>query len=177
METYKLKIKIGVHEFEAEGPQEAVERQFEAFKELVASQPSPPPPKETPPKPQVTPSPPNGGPEGPRGGLRLDAIMRVEGRVVSLTATPQEVGEAALLILLGQKIQRTNDTPTGAEIADGLRQSGYTIRDRVRTILDGFVAEGLVMRIGSGRSTRYRLTNIGIPRAEAIAQQIQNTVA
>ena len=35
MDAYRLKIRIGEHEFEAEGPQEAVERQFEAFKELI----------------------------------------------------------------------------------------------------------------------------------------------
>ena len=40
---YKLKIKIGTHEFEAEGPAEAVKEQFEAFKELIQTLPAQPP--------------------------------------------------------------------------------------------------------------------------------------
>src|SRR6266852_1231085 len=39
METFKIRVKLGDHEFEAEGPQEAVERQFETFKELVNNTP------------------------------------------------------------------------------------------------------------------------------------------
>src|SRR3989442_13476553 len=39
METHKLRIKIGPHEFEAEGTKEAVAAQFEAWQQLVASLP------------------------------------------------------------------------------------------------------------------------------------------
>ena len=37
METFKIRVKVGNHEFEAEGSQEAVERQFQMFKELVGT--------------------------------------------------------------------------------------------------------------------------------------------
>ena len=37
MADYRLKIKIGEHEFEADGPVDAVKSQFEAFKELITS--------------------------------------------------------------------------------------------------------------------------------------------
>src|SRR5258708_14663815 len=42
MEAFKIRVKVGDHEFEAEGPQEAVERQFETFKELVSGVPRTP---------------------------------------------------------------------------------------------------------------------------------------
>src|SRR5450759_5775481 len=37
MESQKLRVKIGVHEFDAEGPPEAVSAQFEAWRSMVAS--------------------------------------------------------------------------------------------------------------------------------------------
>ena len=37
MAEYKLKIKVGEHEFEAEGPADVVQAQFAAFKDLVSS--------------------------------------------------------------------------------------------------------------------------------------------
>ncbi len=39
MDTQKLKMKIGIHEFEAEGPVDIVQSQFAAFKELIAALP------------------------------------------------------------------------------------------------------------------------------------------
>src|SRR5438105_153407 len=37
METQRLKVKIGPHEFEAEGPPESVAAQFEAWQSLVTA--------------------------------------------------------------------------------------------------------------------------------------------
>jgi hypothetical protein len=37
--TTKIKIRVGDHEFEAEGPVGTVQAQFEAFKELISSVP------------------------------------------------------------------------------------------------------------------------------------------
>ena len=41
METYKLHIKIGQHEFQGEGPEEAVKKSFEDWKLLITSLPTP----------------------------------------------------------------------------------------------------------------------------------------
>ncbi len=38
-DNYRLKIKIGQHEFEAEGPADVVREQFQVFKDLIASAP------------------------------------------------------------------------------------------------------------------------------------------
>src|SRR5437867_11374172 len=40
METFKLRVKIGQHEFEAEGPEETVKAQFLEWKELIQSVPA-----------------------------------------------------------------------------------------------------------------------------------------
>lgn len=99
METLKLKMKIGEHEFDAEGPTDVVQAQFVAFKELISSLPE---------KRQESPS--ATSKEGNAGGqmphLPLEKILKVEGRVISLTAKCETVDEAVLLILLGQKESR-----------------------------------------------------------------------
>src|SRR4051812_30769994 len=102
METFRLKLKVGPHEFEAEGDQETVERQLAVWRELIASSPtsihagaSPPPP----PPPGAgqfggleTPlfSPPKPPPADEVEERREYAkIFKHEGRVVSLTVHPQ----------------------------------------------------------------------------------------
>jgi hypothetical protein len=168
MDIYKLKIRIGEHEFEAEGPQDAVERQFQAFKELIAS----PPPLATK-RPDVEyPS-----PNGHRDLKPFNSIFRNDGRVISLTAPPHDIGEGALLILFGQKEIQGEETPTGSQIADGLRRSGYVIPGRVDRILDDFVSQGLVIKMGVKKGTRYRLTNTGSPKAADIAERTKQMVA
>ncbi len=159
MEAYKLKIRIGDNEFEAEGPVEQVQAQFAAFKELIAS---------APPK---APQPQSGQPAGVQSGLALSKIMSADDRVVSLTARAESVDDAALLVLLGQRTFRNNDSATGGEIMDGLRQSGYTL-GRVDRTLNELATAGSVITIGTGRSRRYRLTNQGMIRAQEIAQRL-----
>jgi hypothetical protein len=39
MEPYKINFRYGQHEFKAEGPREAVERQFEEFAKRVTAKP------------------------------------------------------------------------------------------------------------------------------------------
>lgn len=168
MDTSKIKIKLGQHEFEAEGPTEMVQSQFLAFKEMIAAL--------TAEGIAATPS----GSVNPAKTQRevedethvpLDKIMHVEGRVVSLTAKADSAGDAALLILLGQRDLRGNQSATGQEIGDGLAQSGQPA-NRVDRVLQDAIKENSVMKIGLGRSTRYRLTNQGLQRALGIAREL-----
>src|ERR1700741_4511405 len=97
MAEYRLKIKIGEHEFEADGPVEAVTSQFEAFKELMATLPNR--------KAENTNTTPNGTeppaqpPTMQVNTLNADRIFRADGRVVSLTVAPTTETAAVLLIL------------------------------------------------------------------------------
>lgn len=166
MDTYKLKIKIGEHEFEAEGPVEVVQAQFTAFRELIATIPA----AAATPAPNVIPT---VSPELPH--LPIEKILKVEGRMVSLTAKCETIDEAVLLVLLGQKDLRNNQEVTGAEIMDGLKQSGYML-GRVDKVLDRLSANGNVHTIGFRRGRRYRLTNLGVNAALEIAKEVLSTV-
>ena len=177
--AYRLKIKIGDHEFEAEGPADAVQKQFETFKELILSAPLSPVAK------------PQDGLEGQdedadaeiKNDLpsdvdsRLGKIMRVNQRVVSLTARPGTVRDAIILILYGHKILRQSEEVTGGEIMDGLTTTGGFSISRVDRMLESLGRDGSVIVIGERRAKRYRLTNTGSNVARTVAQQVLSTVA
>jgi hypothetical protein len=164
MGDYKLKIKIGDHEFEAEGPADVVQNQFAMFKELLGSGAAK---RELAEEPKQRTEQLGTDPKRPA----FDKIMRSEGRVISLTVHPESIDEAILLVLLGQRHYRQNDSVTGGEIIDGLRQSGHTV-NRVDYQLDKLATEGTVIKVGTGRASRYRLTNKGLAKAEEIANSL-----
>jgi hypothetical protein len=178
----KLKMRIGEHEFEAEGPPDIVQSQFAAFRELIEAASQQPPPMRTvigePPLGVVTPSSGLIGTQPPtlKGELMLDKIMRQEGRVVSLTARGASLEDEILLVLLGQRKLRTNDSVSGSEILDGLRLTGRTV-NRIDYQLDKMTDAGDVITVGTNRARRYRLTNQGFAKAQELAMDLVATVA
>src|SRR5262245_41501883 len=99
--NYKLKMKIGDHEFEAEGPVDVVQAQFADFRDLIAKLPATPTSMPfAAAEPQTIPAITAAATslslaEAARLSLAeaalkkelgLDKIMRTEGRVISLTA-------------------------------------------------------------------------------------------
>jgi hypothetical protein len=163
MDTYRLKIKIGDHEFEAEGNQDAVQSQFEAFKAMIAGIPTAVPTT----APQI-----NAAPAvQPGDTLNLDKIMRIDGRIISLTARPAALEDSILLLLLGQRQYRSNDSVTGSEVIDGLEHSGIRV-SRVDRNLEKLATQGDVIKIGIGRASRYRLTNPGMSKAQTTAREL-----
>jgi hypothetical protein len=172
MDTMKIKIKIGEHEFEAEGPSEIVQSQFDAFKELIRSEPR-----------QIVPPKSHGSQQNQQNQpdpmslphVDLGKILQSEGRVVSLTALPESTVDAALLIMLGHKDLKNSASVTAQEIGDGLRQSGRPV-PRVDRIMDGPLGDALVLKSGVKRSTKYRLTNQGLVRALTVARELSATV-
>jgi hypothetical protein len=166
METYKLKIKLGQHEFEAEGPVDVVQAQFNAFKELIPGTPSKP----------VAEVAQNENEEKPLMNHQpLERILKADGRVISLTAKCETIDEAVLLILLGQKEMRANQEVTGSEIMDGLAQSGYKLR-RVDTVMNKLGTDGSTITMGIHRGRRYRLSNSGLAKALNVAKEVIATV-
>jgi len=168
MDTSRIKIKIGEHEFEAEGPAELVKEQFETFKNIISSLPS------------ITPRP-NVGSTAKELAKQLvadgipmlnyDSILHVDGRIVSLTALPPSAEDAALLIMLGHHLLRENISVTGQEIGDGLAQSGRPV-PRVDRIMEDMIEEAFVLKTGIKRATRYRLTNQGLVKAQGLARDL-----
>lgn len=170
MDIQKLKMKIGHHEFEAEGPIEVVQAQLAIFKDLVSGLPPTAIRNEV-----AEPEFPEESGSTSLPHIALEKIMKAEGRVLSLTARCESIDEAILLILLGQKEFRSNQEATGAEIMDGLKQSGYRI-PRIDRLLDKLAADGDIITIGVHRGRRYRLTNLGLTKALEIAKEVAATV-
>jgi hypothetical protein len=173
METTKIKIKIDQHEFEAEGPTEIVQSQFKDFQELIAAlkeQKNITAATTQKQEESFTLQPPVAPPSV------YDRIMSVEGRIVSLTVQAPSESDAVLLLMLGQRTFRSNGTVTGGQIMEGLQQSGVIV-PRVDRIMDRLASEGMVIRIGVHRATRYRFTNQGFTKAQEIANAAIASVA
>lgn len=180
METpYRLKIKVGLHEFDAEGDREAVQEQFNAWKELISIMPPPfvaQPQNEARTFEFQTPMPP------PKPDLAfidtsLDKIMKIDNRVVSMTVRPKSVEDAILLLLYGQKTLRANDSVTGSEILDGLTATGGLSFGRIDRLLEKAGTDGDVIVTGERRAKRYRLTNAGLSKARQLASDMVAIVA
>jgi len=168
MDTSRIKMKIGIHEFEAEGPADIVKEQLEAFKELISSGSAN---TSVPSSEQL-----NQDISIERDSIgiphvNLEKIMHVNGRIVSLTALPTSAEDAALLIMLGHKDLRNNVSVTGQEIGDGLAQSGRPV-PRVDRIMESAISEATVLKTGVKRATRYRLTNQGLVKALGLARDL-----
>jgi hypothetical protein len=178
MDGYKLKMKIGEHEFEADGPTEVVQAQFQAFRDLVMAVATATPQREN--RQQIEASQFQQGQNYRPGAdsLMLDRIMKIDGRIVSLTARASSLEDEILLILLGQKNLRENESVTGAEIIDGLQRTGHVV-NRIDYKLDR-MSEGqsaTVITVGTGRARRYRLTNLGFAKAQEVAMTLVERVA
>lgn len=180
-DTYRQKLKIGIHEFEAEGPVSVVQEQVKRFMDLIASLPKeavnpPPPPPPSFADLENLPSP-KPKPTSPETDFSLDKIMRLEDRVVSLTARPRNVEDAILLLLYGQKTLRQNDAVTGSEVMEGISSTGGFAISRVDRLLEKMSRDGDVITVGEHRSKTYRLTNAGFAKARQVATDLLAIVA
>ncbi len=177
--TTRLKMKIGEHEFEAEGPPESVREQFQVWQELVriaASQPLTQTQKEEPAGDTTLQAVFKQDAEY-LNNLVLEKIMRLDNRTISLTARLPSVHDAVLVMLYGQKTLRNNDAVTGAELTSGLSATGGFSFGRLDRILDKLATDGDVMAFGERRGKKYRLTNTGVAKARAIASDMIAKVA
>jgi hypothetical protein len=171
-----LKLKVGQHEFEAEGEQETVERQLAVWRDLIASPSAVQPPASAPPPPAVTPAPTEGQSAfGPLVDDRAfyDRLFHHRGPVVSLTVLPtgpQREADAALLLLLGQKVYNGDQPVTGGRLLEGLKLSGLSV-ERVDRVW-GPHTDSNVIRAGAKRGVKYRLTHPGNARATEIAKEL-----
>ncbi|MGC1780976.1 MAG: hypothetical protein WA708_00485 [Acidobacteriaceae bacterium] len=173
---YRLKIKVGVHEFEAEGLPGDVKEQFQAFKELVSAMPvtvpQPTAPsgqfreEYTPPRQDI-----------PPGDPDVAKIMKLEGRVISLTVRPKTAEEAVLLLMYGQRVMRQSEYVTGSEIVDGLETTGGLSYGRSDRLMEKLSKDGDVIVTGENRGKRYRMTNTGVAKARQLANDLLAIVA
>jgi hypothetical protein len=176
--TTRLKMKIGEHEFDAEGSDDSVREQFKAWQELVklaAAAPAAPPKKNEQTSDNQSPA------LLPKDTIVIDSnlqkIMRMEGRTVSLTAQLTSVHDALLILIYGQKMLRNNDAVTGAELIMGISATGGFSIGRLDRILDKLSLDGDLTTFGERRGKKYRLTNTGIAKARAVASELLAKVA
>src|SRR5688572_24682869 len=160
-----MRLKLGEHEFEAEGPPADVDAQFTAFRALLRAASVESPAPAAPARPPVSEPPPAVPPHAD-----LTRLMRLEGRVVSQITAPASVEGGILLALLGQKRLRNNERVMGGEIIEGIRRSGRLV-ERVDYQNHKLMRAGDVVAMGSGRAARYRLTKQGEEKAEALARR------
>lgn len=177
---FKLRVKIGCDEFEAEGPPELVAQRFEEFRLLIR-------------KPE------RGSGEAPRTGSDAEGAERREAvgpdirkatdpphdlasllrcdlatGQVSLATLPegkQKEADAVLLLLLGHKRFRGEDEVPVTLLNEGLRQSGCPV-SRLDRVLMSYTKHHLVLKSGVGKGGRYRLTNQGLKKADALAHEL-----
>lgn len=183
MDSIRLKSKLGEDEFDAEGSAEYVREQFQAWQELVKlklATASLSPKSKT--DNETTVSLEGNHEVAPKQDAQaidsaLTKIMRVDGRYVSLTARATTVHDALLMMLYGQKALRNNDAVTGAELLSGLGSTGGFPTTRLDRILDKLAEDGDVMSFGERRGKKYRLTNTGVAKARALANDLIMAVA
>ena len=182
---YKLKLKIGANEFDAEGPADVVQAQFDAFRELILEAARMSPPVSVSPSTTLSASLSPSASASPSPAFEpsladvddaLNRIMRVEDRVVSLTVRARSVDDAVLLLVYGQKMLRNNDAVTGAEVMSGLTGSGLRVLRADRLLEKGGEIGDLIV-VGIRRAKRYRLTNAGMNKARQLAADLIATVA
>jgi hypothetical protein len=148
---YKLRIKIGDAEFEAEGPQEVVQKAFEKF--LGAAEKAPGLPAKKPHADEMKPpsiGAPVGGAIDPANLQRMFDVDPKRG-VVSLRVLPPDgpnkACDAGILILYGaQTLLRVHDVPV-TKFKAGLVKSGVQF-DRVNNMMAPY--SRIIIKGGTG---------------------------
>ncbi len=170
MAEYKIRVKVGVNEFDAEGPKEFVEELFRRFEALVNDKTPMLPARQ----PKVETEKTNTHSADAFVESAFAKAFHQEGRFISLVGRfegdDREL-DAALLILLGHKELKNADAVSADELLYGLKQTGYTI-DRADRLMRRGHALGLLNFHGVRRGTRYRLTIPGIARAKELAKEL-----
>ena len=178
METAKIRIKLGAHEFEAEGPPDLVRTQLDSFMAAVKAQPTVQPalapaqpgvssvdvnevPPATSPVPPVRPA-------DEVSSEALSRVFQVRQKLVTLLALPKTDdfrSDALLMLLYGFEKLASMPAVTGVRLSEAARQSGVTLdrADRVMRGLTQYVNAG-----GVRRGRRYSLNNPGRKKAEEL---------
>ena len=154
MDRHRLRLKIGEHEFEAEGSASFVEHRFKAFEQLIRPAAAVPPAAAPPPPPPIE--------------EILRRIMRSDRSAVSLTVQAPSTSAATLLLVFGYKVLRAKDAVSGADLTRGLDASRLDV-PRVDRILAGIAAAGDIFMTGRKRAKRYGLTDAGVRKARGMA--------
>ena len=169
--NYKLQVKIGQAEFNAEGPEKTVKEAFDQFLKATSALPTQAPSNQSSGKPHDQQ---NNGESTKIEATLLQRIFAIDAKrnTISLRLLPPDgtnrASDAAILILYGCLVLLgLLEVPVTRLIA-GLRQSGIQA-----TRLDGIMAtySHLVIKGGARIGGRYTLNNQGVTQAEHFISQ------
>lgn len=188
MEKHRLRMKIGAHEFDAEGPREEVARQFDEWKALIALATAPP----------SNPAASHQRQAASRFSHVIEEVTTKDGfkaapwdifsvdsdrELMTLKAHPaageNRDADAILLILYGYKQaggpSGTDTTGSGGvpvtKLKESLEVSGLRV-PRIDRAIEAYVRSGYVLKGGRGKGGIYRLTNTGFAKADDMARQL-----
>lgn len=174
MEPYKLHLKIGPHEFSAEGPAEVVKQDFEMWKSLIHDLPAQsalPASSEK-----------NGKAGSDTSALPKEQIERIyllddKRDMLTLRILPRSddrYADALLLVVLGYKIIKGTDEIMVTQLKPAMRQSGCMV-ERIDQVAAKYVRQGYLNKGGMGKGGRYSLTNSGIEKATALLNSLASS--
>ncbi len=185
MEVFKLRLKIGANEFEAEGSEEYVKSERQIFLEsFTEAQNEKAEPEEDEKAPLA------GGDKGgkaasnaPGASLAPADMAKIAGQdkndkdLIILTALPQDAEtqkqDALLLLLLAHKIMRGVDNVKATDALNGMKQSGIQI-GAISQVTDKIPQ--WVLKTGVRKGSKYRLSTPGFQKASDIAQTLLSHV-
>ena len=161
-EAVKLRMKIGDHEFEAEGPREVVSAQLETWKQLARLNAD------------VVPETGLGTPP-----QHVFAVHEKE-QLVSLRVNlygQRRNADAALLLLYGYSTRFANGNAevSARRLKAALAASGHRPK-RVDRAVAPYIEAGLVDKVGSHKSAAYVLTASGHVHAAALALRLAKSI-
>jgi hypothetical protein len=169
---YKIRVKIGVNEFEAEGPENVVKEQFSLFMEISKASPLPNPRQESVNRDTGRVGNENGtvknlSPEITEEMLNRIFVVDQEDQVSLriLPRTTEREADTLLVLLYGyRKLLNQNDVLVG-KLGKAARTSGIQFER-----IDYAIAPNLelVTKGGARVGARYGLNNRGMTRAEEI---------
>ncbi len=184
MESSKLRAKVGVHEFEAEGPAEQVTAQYNAWMERIATLPSeylPQMPIKAPrpaiPAERVTEARTHDGYTTVLDLWEVDEARDLRKLIVHPPAGETRDADAILLVIYGyRKIGNGAENKGTArvpvtKIKQSLDVSGIGVA-RVDRTAKPYVDARYLLKSGRGKGGVYELTVTGMTRAEEMAQKL-----
>lgn len=176
MQVYKLHVKIGNAEFDAEGTEETVTRQFEEFKALLSSHPVNQPSTVELVANASSARMDDAASPGKSLGI-FGALYKAEERdgknLMTLRMLPRDnkASFSFLLVLHAYKILGFDEVPV-TTLKECLDRSGVRVARIDRGAAAMLEKENLVRRTGTRKASRYWLTNSGVTRAEELATQL-----
>lgn len=201
MDTHRIRIKVGEHEFEAVGDQETVQRELDRFYQAIKDFGNQPVPVPVPvPVPAAAPTPTRVEKEvtiswestaavsseakipweslAPQIPESLSTIFSYEDGILRLIArlpSHKLARDAALLLIYGHKVIMNRTTVTASDLIQSMRATGYNVH-RVDRLVSLFILAKMVHASGIKRGRAYQLKEPGFQAAESLIEELRSLV-